>query len=415
MREARKTHGCLSCWSVLSLGKIDSLRPCFHDAYHIWPIGYKVSWSEAAGASIIFEILDSNYLKVPLTPVTHQFPKDAPVFKVEYILNTKFGAKSEEFYSISVSNVWEQLSSRAGDLLSGVDDSFGLESLQIQLSIENLDGASECEDYEFLARRSNLNRVNENRRRGRGPQASLKPADAQRKCHAKKNRDNQSSDICPSNSPFSDVSRGTHFSAEGGPAANDRDNQSLDICPSNSPFSDVSRGTHFSAEGGPATNDRDNQSLDICPSITPLSNVSRGTPLCAVGGPAEVQIRFFLELATGNTAQGYCNEEQDQLATSQSQRADRIEENLDLWIPATARKVVKSGRVRASVSLCDGTTFKMRLGDARLRWNPDDLACASQHLSGLSAATLEEAERVPEIAVELIELVAMLHAFRSAT
>ena len=333
----------LPCWSVLSLGKVDSQRPYFHDAYHIWPIGYKVSWSDSAGSSFNFEILDgknlskNNHLLHKQTPpYTQLFPTDAPVFKAEHILITKSGDKSEDFYGLSASDVWAQLSLKHACLLSGVDNSFGLESPEIQLRIENLDGASECEDYEFLNQRSNLIREDEIGHSRKCPRTSSGPARAQRNYH---------------------------------------------------------------------TSDGCNQDSDTCPSDWPsFSNLTRGTPMCAVGGPAEVLVRY--------TQQG-CGE-RDQLATSQGQHADEETEDFDLWIPATARRIGKSGGARAYISLCDGTTFKMRLGDARLRWNPDNSKCASRQLAGLAAATMEEAERVPEIAVEMIELVAMLHAFRSA-
>ena len=144
----------MQAWCVVSLGKIESRRPAFHDAHNIWPIGY-VSVLKKKKYKFIFEILDSEEI---MRKSERKFPSDSPVFKIAFQLTGK-GTAIDEFFSETVPGLWTQVSSKYSTLLSENDRFFGLDTSQQR--IERLEGASDCEDYEFIAHRTFHTRINQ--------------------------------------------------------------------------------------------------------------------------------------------------------------------------------------------------------------------------------------------------------------
>jgi hypothetical protein len=150
-------------WLVLDIGKIEAVRPAFHDARNIWPIGYKSVMSCSDGTTFVFEILDS----VVLNRSTEcKFVNDIPVFKLKVQPRNEAACSSnsvddstagiDEFLGTSMSSLWAQIPSRYEQFLQ--DKLFGFDSLDVQKRIEGLEGASECEDYEFINTRYQLSR-----------------------------------------------------------------------------------------------------------------------------------------------------------------------------------------------------------------------------------------------------------------
>ena len=153
-------------WCNVQLGQVESRRPAFHDAHNIWPIGFKSTLRSDDGTIFIFKILDSIDLNCSRK---NEFADDMPVFAVE-VRHPRENLKTlpqscisgtlekEEFFDTSLSRLWAQVSSKYGQHLSAKDRFFGFDSADLQKIIEGLEGAADCEDYEFIEMRLQLSR-----------------------------------------------------------------------------------------------------------------------------------------------------------------------------------------------------------------------------------------------------------------